>query len=223
MTVRQGWVLLLAGCLACGSVPAQQDAAGRQAAREREMLRRAQSAQKQAEEARAAVEAEKGKLADQLKDAESRAEKVAGSAARERRRADDLQRSIAEVTRARDALQADKDGLSSRLAAAEQQLRETQAELARTRRTLAEREDALAQAKAFGATENAGRIDAEEKNARLYALSRELIDRYRSQGFWDAVKRKEPFTGLKQVEVENLLEEYRDRADGARVMSAPQR
>lgn len=221
MNVRQGWVLLLAGCLVCGSALAQQDAAGKQAAREREMLRRAQAAQKQAEDARAAVEAEKGKLADQLKDAESRASQVAGTASRERQRADGLQRSLAEVTRSRDALQKDKDDLSARLAEVERQLRETQAELGRTRAALAERDAQLAEATAFGKLQDAARTDAERKNVKLYELSRELMERYRTQGFWDVVKRREPFTGLKQVEVENLLEGYRDRADEARVIPEP--
>ncbi|MFN9389406.1 MAG: DNA repair protein, partial [Betaproteobacteria bacterium] len=78
-------------------------------------------------------------------------------------------------------------------------------------------------AKAFSGRENAARTDAEQKNVKLYVLSRELIERYRSQGFWDAVRRKEPFTGLKQVEVENLLEQYRDRADEARVIPQTRR
>ncbi len=225
MTLRRTWiVLLLAGSvLGAGAGYAQQDPAARQAAREREMLRRAQAAQKQAEEARAALETEKGKLADQLKEAESKASRTAGTAARERKRADELQRSLDEAARAREGLQKDKETLSARLADTEKQLREALADLARTRASLAERDAELVQSKDFGARENAARVDAEDKNARLYGLARELIDKYRSQGFWDAVKRKEPFTGLKQVEVENLLEGYRDRADEARVVPVPQR
>jgi chromosome segregation ATPase len=223
MIARRWWPLLVVGLLVSGTVFSQQDPAAKQAARERELLRRAQAAQKQAEEARGTLEAEKSKLADQLKDAESRAAKVAGSASKERKRADDLQRSLDETVRARDLLQKDKDGLTVRVAEVEKQLRETQAELARIRSALAEREAALTDSKAFGARETTARQEAEQKNARLYALSRDLIDKYRSQGFWDSVKRREPFTGLKQVEVENLLEGYRDRADDGRVVPASPR
>jgi chromosome segregation ATPase len=223
MVARHRWAVLLTTCLVFGSAFAQQDPAAKQVARERELLRRAQTAQKQAEDARAVLEAEKGKLAEQLKDVESRASKVAGSAARERQRAEDLQRALSEVSRARDLLQKDKEGLTARVADLERQLREAQGELVRVRQSLAERDAALKEAQALGAAQGAARNDAEQKNAQLYALSRELIERYRTQGFWDAVKRKEPFTGLEQIKVENLLEGYRDRADEARVIPTPQR
>jgi len=42
------------------------------------------------------------------------------------------------------------------------------------------------------------------------------MGKYRDQGVWDAMKRKEPFTGLRQVEVENLLEELPRSASRAR-------
>lgn len=213
----------VAAVLACGTALAQQAPSDRQASREREMLRRAQAGQKQAEEARAALESEKSKLAEQLREAESKASKTAGAVSREKKRAEELQRSLDETTRMRDTLQKDRDALAARLADTEGQLRESSAELSRTRRSLAERDAELAQAKDFGGRENAARIDAEQKNVKLYGLSRELIERYRSQGFWDAVRRKEPFTGLKQVEVDNLLEQYRDRADESRVVPTPGR
>jgi chromosome segregation ATPase len=209
--------------LTCAPLLAQQQPADRQAARDRELLRRAQAAQKQAEEARTFVEAEKGRLAEQLQNAESTASKTAGALSRERKRADDLQRGLDEAAGARDLLRKERDGLSARLASIEEQLRDASAELSRIRRALAERDGELAEAKAFAGRENAARTDAEQKNVKLYVLSRELIERYRSQGFWDAVRRKEPFTGLKQVEVENLLEQYRDRADEARVIPQTRR
>ncbi len=37
----------------------------------------------------------------------------------------------------------------------------------------------------------------------------------------DALKQKEPFVGFRQVEIENLLEEYRDRLDAEKITRAP--
>jgi chromosome segregation ATPase len=217
MIVRSALAVVLLALL-CGPLLAQQPPPDRQASRERELLRRAQAGQKQAEESLAALAAEKGKLAGQLQEVESKVSKFAGAASREKKRADDLERALREAVGTRDVLQKERDGLSTRLAGVEGQVRETAAELARAKRALAEREAELTLSKELASREGAARAEAESKNAKLYALSRELMERYRSQGFWEAVRRKEPFMGLKQVEVENLLEQYRDRADEARVI-----
>ena len=36
-----------------------------------------------------------------------------------------------------------------------------------------------------------------------------LIDNYNNKGVWDSIVQNEPFTGIKQVEIENILQEYR--------------
>jgi len=57
-------------------------------------------------------------------------------------------------------------------------------------------------------------------NKQLFDLNRELLTRYQQKGVLDAVKQREPFTGLKEVEVENLVQDYRYRNDDLKV-SAP--
>lgn len=59
----------------------------------------------------------------------------------------------------------------------------------------------------------------EKKNAELYTLSVKLMDKYRSKGVWDAMRQAEPITQLEKVRVENLLQEYRDKADVSRIAS----
>jgi hypothetical protein len=44
-----------------------------------------------------------------------------------------------------------------------------------------------------------------------------MMAKYRDKTCQDALAQAEPFTGLKRVEVENLLETWRDRADQARL------
>lgn len=54
-------------------------------------------------------------------------------------------------------------------------------------------------------------------NVALYKLNDEILDKFESQGFWSNIARAEPFTRLKRVELENLSDGYRDRADDAKV------
>jgi hypothetical protein len=57
-------------------------------------------------------------------------------------------------------------------------------------------------------------------NKQLFDLNRELLTRYQQKGVLDAVAQKEPFTGIKDVEIENLVQDYRYRNDDLK-MSTP--
>lgn len=195
---------------------AQQEP-NKQAARERELLRRAQAAQKQTEEAKAAIEQEKAKVEAEAKAAKAQVAKTSGAVARERKRGDELQASLDAVTRERAVLASDKELLAGKLAQTEARLKDTLRDLAGVRDALAASEKELAQVRQVAALQAKSVRICEDKNLKLYGVTTEVMAKYRDQGFWDAVKRKEPFTGLRQVEVENLLEEYRDRAAEARV------
>lgn len=50
-----------------------------------------------------------------------------------------------------------------------------------------------------------------ERNARLVAVGRELLDRYRGVTFGDKVLAREPVTGIRKVEVQNTLQDYGDK------------
>ena len=52
-----------------------------------------------------------------------------------------------------------------------------------------------------------------DHNAGLYNLNSEVLDRMANRGFWAAVGEHEPFTRLKRVELENLIDDYKYRAD----------
>jgi len=202
--------------LATSGAYAQQEP-NKQAARERELLRRAQAAQKQAEDAKAVLEQEKAKAEADAKAAKAQTAKVSSAVARERKRADDLQASLDASTKERAMLQKDKEAQTARAVDAEGKLKATLAELARTRDALTAAEKDLAAVRQVASQQSRSIRICEDKNVKLYGVATEVMAKYRDQGFWDAVKRKEPFTGLRQVEVENLLEEFRDRADEARV------
>jgi chromosome segregation ATPase len=60
-----------------------------------------------------------------------------------------------------------------------------------------------------------------ERNQALYMLNDEVLTKFEDQGFWSAMGRKEPFTQLKRVENENLIDGYRASAQDQRVAPAP--
>ncbi len=66
--------------------------------------------------------------------------------------------------------------------------------------------------------QEAKRLDSEvqaceKKNSQLYLISSDLMDKYKAKGVLQALRQAEPFTQLEKVKMENLLQEYRDKAD----------
>lgn len=52
-----------------------------------------------------------------------------------------------------------------------------------------------------------------EHNLKLFDINNEILARLEDRGFWSAVSSAEPFTRLKRVELDNLTEEYRGKAE----------
>ena len=46
-------------------------------------------------------------------------------------------------------------------------------------------------------------------NQKLYEVNLELLDLYKNKSAFDAIKQREPITGLSQVQIENLSQDYR--------------
>jgi chromosome segregation ATPase len=62
-------------------------------------------------------------------------------------------------------------------------------------------------------------VSCTKNNLELYRANLDLLDRYRAKGVWASLMQSEPVTGLKRVEVENQIEEYRTRLDRLQVVS----
>jgi predicted nucleic acid-binding Zn-ribbon protein len=57
-----------------------------------------------------------------------------------------------------------------------------------------------------------GRVAAlEAKNARMYQVGKDIIDWLSRKGFGAALAAREPFLGLKRVELENTAQDYEDK------------
>ncbi|MFO1436125.1 MAG: hypothetical protein U1F34_07180 [Gammaproteobacteria bacterium] len=91
---------------------------------------------------------------------------------------------------------------------------DTEAKLAQT---IAERDAMKAQLEGKLADETKLRKDAETKNQKLYDYNVELMHIYAAKTCSDSLLQREPFTGIKQVEVENILEEYSYKLDQQKV------
>lgn len=57
----------------------------------------------------------------------------------------------------------------------------------------------------------------EGKNIKLYEANVDLLKRYANKGPMAALLQREPVTGIKQVRVENILQEYREKLKRLRV------
>jgi chromosome segregation ATPase len=57
----------------------------------------------------------------------------------------------------------------------------------------------------------------EFKNEKLYQANKEMGERYENKDCGDALAQKEGLTGLKQVEIESILEEYNRKLENLRV------
>jgi chromosome segregation ATPase len=92
-----------------------------------------------------------------------------------------------------------------------QQLQEVEADRTRLKQTLADRD---LQSKV-----------CTDHNQALYQLNSEILTHFERQSVWSRVAQAEPFTQIKRNQLENLLDDYRSRAQDQRVApasSAPQ-
>jgi len=175
----------------------------------REMLRRTQEAlhQAQADNAeltRAKTEAEQ-KLQATTKDLQ---------AARGVSKAEVALRGELQTTKAaQDDLQHRLSDAATALGAANRKESETAKQLAAREAELAQVKQGLEQSKTANAV-------CENKNLKLYGYAQEVLQAYRKKGVWAALAQKDPVLGLKEVDVENVIQEYQVKFASQKVKPA---
>ena len=176
------------------------------ASREREMLKRTQEALRQSQ-------AQNAELVAQQATAEKQADEKLKAAA------DQLESTRKTSRSAQAALQAQLQSAASKqtelttlLADANRQLSAIAAKQQDTAGQLRRTQEQL---KASEASTTA----CEAKNLKLYQYSQELMTRYQQKGVWAALAQKEP-TGIKEVGLENLMQEYQQKLDSQRIKPA---
>lgn len=202
--------------LLCPTVTCAQD---KKADAMRDQVRRMQQAQKKSEAERASLVQEKDTLAKEKLAAEGALKKSAAENAGIRRALSlareehESLRQEAETSRMQFAQQGEQ------LAVVQKRLADTETALRSTEQRLALSETERAGVVAALGRQRESTLSCEAKNTRLYVYGRELLERYQSKGFWSSLAQKEPFTGIKSVEIENLLEEYREKLDEQKLSS----
>jgi chromosome segregation ATPase len=213
VVTRLGGVsLALLLCLAGVSIHAE--AADKKASREREALRRVQQQLSQMQGELATLQEEKARLAADLEKSQASSKEIEGKVA-------GLQRGLGSSKQQLSAV-------SKELTLAKEELGTTAQQLAETRKALSETTQALQQTEAEKRNLEAIKVrterdvaSCERKNLELYQVGRSLMSRYEHKTCGETLAQKEPFTGLKRVETENLLEEYRDKLDEQRLIKPP--
>lgn len=55
------------------------------------------------------------------------------------------------------------------------------------------------------------------KNAGMYKIANEILQRYEKFGLGDALTAREPFTGITRVKLQSLFEDYQDKIDDQKI------
>lgn len=209
------WGTLTLALLVCmSSASMHADAADKRASREREMLRRIQQQLSQTQGDMAALEQEKAKLAADLEQAQAASKEVEGKMAT-------LQSGLGTSKRQLSSLATELTQTKEELATTAQQLAETRKTLTETTQTLQQTQAEKRNLESIKVRNEAEVASCERKNLELYQIGRSLMDRFEHKTCGETLAQKEPFTGLKQVETENLLEEYRDKLDEQKLIKPP--
>ena len=219
---KSGWAAVsLAVLLGVVGILSPAEAADKKSSREREALRRVQQQLSQVQGQVGALEQEKAKLTEDLSKVQASSKAVESEASR-------LQGEVKASKRQQLSATKELTLVKEELATAGQRLTETQKTLAETTNKLAETTRALQQSDSEKRSLEAVKVrnesdlsSCERKNVALYQLGRSLMARFENKTCGEILAQKDPFTGLKQVETENLLEEYRDKLDDQKWIKPP--
>ena len=195
MRASSTWCLLVAVLFAASSV----SAADGKASREQMQVKRLQQSQRKLQQENTQLAQEKAALDGQLKEVQEKFDETSGKARIAASRAAALGKSL-------ESVKAEKDALAAKLAETESKLAETSGALNKS--ALAGRRldaDLKQKTQALAA--------CEAKNAKLHGYGVDLLDKYEKKGCGDALLQADPFTQLKRVEIENLMEAYREKLD----------
>lgn len=196
--------------LLTGSLLPEAMAASNKDSKERQALRRVQTQLNEVQQQKSLLEQEKTGLAEQMEELKKKSADLESGAAKANARRVALDREV-------EGLGKDKVELSAKLQESSRGLQEMTKKQAEAMQTLQHKEREIKRLEAELARQTRQGEMCEVKNGQLYQINAELMDKYQSKGVFGALLQAEPFTQLKSVEMENLLQEYRDKLDAQRV------
>jgi DNA repair exonuclease SbcCD ATPase subunit len=179
--------------------------------RAKEMLRRTQEALQQAKSDNAQLQREKSdteQKLQQLQQASSRQLQAARSGSEATQKA--LQSQLQAAQASNVELMRQLNDAATRLVDESNKQSETAQQLAIREMQLSDARQALTQSRTANAS-------CEVKNLKLYSYAEEMLQRYQKKGVWASLTQKEPVFGLKEVGVENVVQEYQQKYDSERI------
>lgn len=200
-------VILLALSMA---LAAPVHAADKKANKEREAARRMQIMQQQFSSEKAALEKDKSELSVKVDDLSKQAESARQSSVQLERVRSSQARELAdlksEVNALKEKLKLAETANASVVAQQKTDNEKNLKQVGLLQAALAQRGQALG--------------SCETKNSKLYELNREILAKYHDKGFFENLAEHDPLTGIRSVQVEDMLENYRDKLDAERVGGA---
>lgn len=177
----------------------------------REQGHRLQQALRQAQHEKLQLAQEKAEVEGQLKETQDKLD-----ATQKKLKVTKLKsvEQLAKLSQDIDGVTAEKSALAAKLADTEKQLVDTSSKLRQTetdRRSL----------EVTGVRQRETIALCEGNNAKLYQYGTELLGAYEHKGCGAALLQAEPVTGLKRVEIENLMQDYRDKLDEQKRQPSP--
>ena len=178
----------------------------------KEAQRRLQMQMKQVQDEKAAVEQEKAALGKELETLKKKTGEIESSVVR-------ANRSRAAAEKEAEALKQGKIELSEKITQLEKQFSESQLSLRDTRQSLQQETSQKQRLEQNLGTRDKELGVCETKNKKLYQYQVELLNRAQQRGSFDALLENEPIVQMKRIEMENLMEEYRDKIDKEQIVS----
>jgi chromosome segregation ATPase len=153
-----------------------------------------------------------------------------------------MKKELGEITKERDSLKSGRAALDQRSKASEvaiarnakeretaeaenaklkERMQELIAKFRETAQTLRDVEAERTTFKQSLAMKDQELTSCAQRNEALFKLNGEVLTRFESQGFWSRAAAAEPFTRLKRVELQNLVDDYKYRAEEQKVTTAP--
>ncbi|HUO44284.1 MAG TPA: hypothetical protein VMT94_05155 [Burkholderiales bacterium] len=195
MRNRDATLILTAAAVLIGTAAATAHAADR----DREALKRMQQNVARLQSENASLQQDKDQMTAKL-DAD---DKELTDLRKVKKRATALKKEV-------DWLTAENGDLKSQLDAAQKDLADTtkqwQDDHARGLLIMGNLKSSLAE-------ERGDRMTCQANNLKLRNLAHEILDRYQNKGVFEGLLQREPFTQIKSVEIENLVQDYGEKID----------
>jgi chromosome segregation ATPase len=205
----RAYTFLICGVLAAATVPASAQSARKDSGGNAQLM---QQMQQMAAE-RTQLQAENARMKKELDEVRKERDGLKAGKDSDTKRARNSEVALAQATRARDQTTQELDQYKAR----------TQELIAKFRDTITQMrslESEHTSVKQQLVTRDLELKSCTDNNVALYKLNDEVLTKFESQGFWSSMARAEPFTKIKRVELENMADGYRGRADDAKLPPA---